>query len=131
RTQEHEPAQAFYAGLLRARELTHDAHLYRAYMRSADRLRSQGARIQRVVLDYELKRDYQRFLQERNRDRSDSDGRPDRTREEINEWAQEHDLPIVNDRVQFPDFRLEYEHPDGRRDVENVEVTTAHYRGAH
>ena len=55
----------------------------------------------------------------------------DRTREEIKEWAQEHDLPIVNDRVQFPDFRLEYEHPDGRRDVENVEVTTAHYRGAH
>ncbi len=131
RTQEHEPAQAFYAGLLRARELTHDAHLYRAYLRSADRLRSEGARVQRVVLDYELKRDYQRFLQERNRDRPDSDGRPDRTHEEIQDWAHEHQLPVGDDGVQFPDVRIEYELPDGRRDVEDVEVTTPHYRGAH
>ena len=131
RTPEHEPAQAFYAGLLRARELTHDAHLYRAYLRSADRLRSEGARIQRVVLEYELKRDYQRFLQERNRDRSDSDGRPDRTREEIQDWAHEHQLPVGDDGLQFPDVRIEYELPDGRRDVEDVEVTTPHYRGAH
>ena len=28
-------------------------------------------------------------------------------------------------------FRIEYERPDGRRDVEDVEVTTLHYRGAH
>src|SRR5438105_4114265 len=80
---------------------------------------------------YELKREYQKFLQERNRDRADSDGRPDRSREEIKQWAIEHDLPVVNDRVQFPDFRIEYEHADGRRDVENIEVTTVHYRGMH
>jgi hypothetical protein len=35
------------------------------------------------------------------------------------------------DSVQFPDVRIEYELPDGRRDVEDVEVTTPHYRGAH
>lgn len=131
RTRDQEPAQAFYAGLLRSRELTHDAHLCRAYLRSAERLRAEGARIGRVVLDYELKREYQRFLQERNRDRSDSDGRPDRTREEIQDWAHEHDLPMDEDGVQFPDVRIEYELPDGRRDVEDVEVTTPHYRGAH
>src|SRR5205814_5579771 len=79
----------------------------------------------------ELKRDYQKFLQERNRDRSDNDGRPARTRHEIQEWAQQHDLPIVNERVQFPDFRIEYERSDGRREVENVEVMTVHYRGLH
>ena len=61
---------------MKSRELSHDAQLYRAYLRAAERLHGEGARIQRVVLDYELKRDYQRFLQERNRDRSDSDGRP-------------------------------------------------------
>ncbi len=33
--------------------------------------------------------------------------------------------------MQFPDVRIEYERPDGRRDVEDVEVTTLHYRGAH
>jgi hypothetical protein len=49
------------------------------YEREAARLQERGARVDRVVLDYELKRDYQRFLQERNRGRGDSDGRPDRT----------------------------------------------------
>ena len=100
-------------------------------MRAAEKLQASGARVERIVLDYELKREYQKFLQERNRDRAHSDGRPDRSREEIRQWAAEHDLPVLNDRVQFPDVRIEYEHPDGRRDVENVEVTTVHYRGRH
>src|SRR2546422_5918970 len=123
--------QTFYAGAVKSRELSHDAQLYRAYLRAAERLRAQGARIERVVLDYELKREYQTFLQERNRDRSDSDGRPDRSREEIRQWAIEHDLPVVHDHVQFPDVRIEYERSDGRREVDNVEVTTIHYRGQH
>ena len=131
RTRDHEPRQAFYAGHVRSRELTHDARLYRAYLRSAERLRGEGARIHRIVLDHELKREYQRFLQDRNRDRPDADGRPDRTRDEIQDWAREHDLPTDEDSVQFPDVRLEYEWPDGRRDVEDIEVTTPHYRGAH
>jgi DNA-binding MarR family transcriptional regulator len=131
RARDRESRQAFYAGGVRSRELTHDAHLYRAYLRAAQRLREQGARIERVVLECELKREYQRFLQERNRDRSESDGRPDRTPDEIQEWAYEHRLPMDNDGVQFPDVRIEYEWPDGRRDVEDVEVTTPHYRGAH
>ena len=38
---------------------------------------------------------------------------------------------MVNDRVQFQDFRIGYERPDERRDVEDVEVTTLDYRGAH
>ena len=33
--------------------------------------------------------------------------------------------------MQFPDFRIEYERSDGRREVDNVEVMTAHYRGMH
>ena len=123
--------QTFYVGDVKPRELSHDAQLYRAYLRAAERLHDEGARIHRVVLDYELKREYQRFLQAPNRNRADSDGRPVRTREEIREWAQEHDLPVVNERVQFPDFRIEYERLDGRREMENVEVTTLHYRGSH
>jgi len=131
RTRTDGSSQSFYAGSVKSRELSHDAQLYRAYLRAAERLHGEGARIQRVVLDYELKRDYQRFLQERNRDRSDSDGRPSRSREEVREWARDHELPMTNDRVQFPDFRIEYERADGRRDVEDVEVTTVNYRGAH
>ena len=131
RSPHYEPRQAFYDGVVKPRELSHDAHLCWAYLRAAERLHERDARIHRVVLDYELKREYQRFLQERNRDRSDSDGRPTRTREEIRDWAFAHDLPIVDERVQFPDFRIEFERPDGRREVEDVEVTTPHYRGAH
>jgi DNA-binding MarR family transcriptional regulator len=131
REPQHDRSQTFYAGAVKTRELSHDAQLHRAYLRAAERLRDQGARVERVVLDYELKREYQRFLQDGNRDRADSDGRPTRSADEIREWAQEHDLPMVDGRVQFPDFRIEYERSDGRRDVENVEVTTLHYRGRH
>ena len=131
RSPDHEPRQEFYSGAVKPRELAHDAQLYRAYLRVAERIRSEGGHVRRVVLDYELKRDYQRFLQERNRDRPDSDGRPNRTREEIADWALERNLPVLDERVQFPDFRLEYEREDGRRDVEDVEITTPHYRGAH
>lgn len=131
RSQGSSDSQTFYAGAVKSRELSHDAQLYRAYLKAAERLRADGARIHRIVLDYELKREYQRFLQARNKGRSDSDGRPDRSRDEIREWAREHELPIVKDRLQFPDVRIEYEHPDGRRDLEDLEVTTWHYRGGH
>ena len=64
---ELEPRQSFYAGLRKPRELTHDAQVYRAFLRAEERLRARGGRVRRVVLDYELKREYQQFLQERNR----------------------------------------------------------------
>ncbi len=124
-------AQTFYAGFRKRRELAHDAQVYRAYVRSAERLVERGARIRRVVLDYELKRDYQRFLQEPNRDQPHSDGRPQRTSAEIERWADEHQLPVIEGRVRFPDVRIEYDDRDGEPRVEDVEVVTRHYRGAH
>jgi hypothetical protein len=83
------------------------------------------------VLDYEQKGDYQRFLQEHNRGRKDSDGRPDREPEEIALWARQHDLPYYDEQVHFPDARIEYEDRDGRSRHEDIEVMTGHYRGAH
>lgn len=131
RDRDSDHRQTFYAGADRARERTHDAQLYRAYLKEADRLRSADARILRVQLDRELKRDYQRFLQQRNQGDRDSDGRPDRTLEEIQEWAREHELPYFDDQVHFPDVRIEYEDVNGDVRWEDVEVTTEHYRGAH
>lgn len=127
----HDHRQEFYAELKKAREVEHDVQVYRAYGREAERLQERGARIERVVLDYELKRKYQQFLQERNRGRADSDGRPDRDESEIEDWAREHDLPYFDGHVHFPDARIEYEEPDGRWDHVDVEVVTLHYRGAH
>ena len=126
-----EPRQTFYAGLRKPRELTHDTQVYRAYQRAEERVRDQGGRVRRVVLDYELKRDYQRFLHERNRGRKDCDGRPDREPEEIARWAREHSLPYDDGHVRFPDARIEYEDRDGLRRHEDLEVVTPHYRGAH
>ena len=120
----YEPRQTFYAGLRKPRELTHDTRVYRAYQRTEKRLRGQGGRVRRVVLDYELKRDYQRFLHERNRGKKDCDGRPDREPEEIARWAREHELPYDNGHVHFPDARIEYEDRDGWRRHEDIEVVT-------
>jgi hypothetical protein len=83
------------------------------------------------VLDYELKREYQHFLQERNRGRADSNGRPDRTPEEIAAWAKDHDLPCDGNRVRFPDARIEFEDRDRQEQHRDIEVVTPHYRGAH
>jgi hypothetical protein len=122
--------QGFYAGVSRMRELSHDAQLYGAYLREAQRLREQCADIHRVVLDSDLKREYQQWLQAHNRGRSDSDGRPDRDAREVEQWAREHDLPYFDGSVQFPDFRIEYE-LDRVEQHRDVEVMTANYRGAH
>jgi DNA-binding PadR family transcriptional regulator len=126
-----EPRQTFYAGVRKPRELTHDTKVYRAYQRAAERLRDGGGQVRRVVLDYELKRDYQRFLHEHNRGKKDCDGRPDREPEEIARWAREHELPYDDGHVRFPDARIEYEDRDGHSRHEDLEVVTGHYRGAH
>jgi hypothetical protein len=97
----------------------------------AERLEERGARIERVRLDYELRREYQRWLHERDRERDDYDGHPDRTHEEIHQWALEHDLPSFENEVHFPDLRIEYEEADGRQDHDDIDVVTEHYRGAH
>lgn len=131
RTHDTDHCQQFYSGADRPRERSHDAQFYRAYLEAAERLRDQGARIERVQLDRELKRDYQRFLQERNRGDRESDGRPDRSEAEIAAWAREHGLPYFDEQVHFPDLRIEYQDANGDILYEDIEVVTEHYRGAH
>ena len=128
---DRDPRQEFYAGVKRPRELEHDAHICGAYLREAERLAERDARIDRVVLDYELKREYQQWLHERDRERDDYDGHPDRDAREVEQWALEHDLLYFDEQVHFPDLRIEYEEIGGRRDHVDVEVMTIHYRGAH
>jgi hypothetical protein len=56
-------------GVVKPRALAHDAQVYRAFKEEAGRIEAEAedGRITRVVLDYELKRDYQRFLNRENR----------------------------------------------------------------
>jgi hypothetical protein len=113
------------------RELAHDSRVYSAYMRTAERLGERGEPVRRVVLEEELKRDYQRFLQAENRARRDRGESPEERDQAVARWAQEHQLPYEDGHIQFPDARIEYDSRDGRRAVEDVEVVTPHYRGAH
>ena len=123
--------QTFYVGVSKPRELAHDSRVYDAYMKAADHLAERGDRVRRVVLEEELKREYQRFLQAENRARREC-GEPREEREQaVARWAQEHQLPHEDGHVQLPDARIEYEDREGRRAVEDIEVVTPHYRGAH
>jgi len=113
--------QQYYAGLVKPRELAHDVQLYRAYRDEARRIEEAGGRIRRVVLDYELKREYQQFLNRRERPADatfDSD---------LRAFSNARQLPVVDDHLELPDVRLEYETADGRLETRDLEVVTEHY----
>jgi hypothetical protein len=123
--------QAFHVGITKPRELAHDSRVYSAYMKAAERLAERGEPVRRVILEEDLKREYQRFLQAENRMRRERGETPEERNEAVGRWAQEHQLPHEDGHVQFPDARIEYDGRDGRRSVEDIEVVTPHYRGAH
>ena len=113
--------QEFHAGLVKPREIAHDAQIYRLYQAEAARIEADGGRVSRVVLDYELKRDYQRFL---NR----ADRPADATHEDdLAAFAAATGLPIVDGHLELPDLRIEYETADGRLASRDVELVTEHY----
>jgi DNA-binding PadR family transcriptional regulator len=121
-------AQSYHAGLVKRRELAHDAQLYRLYQTEAADLEARGARVVRVVLDAELKRDYQTFLnppgQPSGNRRSEDDGHA------VEAFGRAYGLPVVDGHLQLPDLRIEYE-LDGRRDHRDLELVTEHYSRAH
>ena len=125
------PRQSFYVGISKPRELAHDSRVHGAYMKAAERHLDRGEPVRRVVLEEELKREYQRFLQTENRARRQRGEALDGPSDAVAQWAREHQLPYDEGHVQLPDARLEYEGRDGRRAVEDIEVVTPHYRGAH
>jgi len=115
------PEQAFYAGVVKPRELAHDSQVYRAFKEEEDRIEAEGGRVTRVVLDYELKREYQSFLNRQDRP-EDATLESDRRA-----FADAHDLPIERGHLGLPDLRIEYETADGRLGHRDVEVVTEHY----
>ena len=112
--------QAIYHGLVKPRELKHDAALYRLYQKEADRIAQAGGRPLRVVLDYELKRDVQRELT--------GLGDAAQTRDSREQIAARHGLALVGGRIQIPDMRLEYETADQEYRETDLELATRNYR---
>jgi hypothetical protein len=119
-----ERAQQYHSGLVKPRELAHDVQIYRAFQAERQRIEADDGHVQRVSLDYELKRDYQTFL-----------NRPDEPQSstfegDMEAFADSHNLTIIDGHLELPDLRIEYEDLDGRIETRDVEVVTEHYSRA-
>jgi hypothetical protein len=112
--------QAMYQGLVKPREARHDAALYRLYQRVSARIESKGGRPVRIALDYELKRNLHRELAQLG-----DQGQTRAARERV---AEKQGLVVINDKVQVPDLRLEYETADLERRHVDLELATRNYR---
>lgn len=119
--------QKLYAGMVKPREVEHDAQIYRAYRKEAERIEKKGGSNLRVRLDYELKSDIQKAIHSARK------AEPERDMHDIKrEVAERFDLPYVNDGIQIPDARIQYDLDQGSRTGhEDIEVLTAAYRPGH
>jgi hypothetical protein len=112
--------QPIYHGLLKPREIKHDADLYRLYQKEAGRIERGGSRPVRVLLDYELKRILNRDLALLGSEK-DNPGRK-------SEVADKHHLQVVNGKIPLPDLRVEYENPELELRHVDLELATRDYR---
>jgi len=112
--------QPIYHGLVKPREVKHDADLYRLYQKEAARIERAGGRPVRVLLDYELKRNLNRDLALLGPEKDDPNAK-----ERI---AEKHGLQVVNGRIPVPDMRVEYETPELDLRHVDLELATRDYR---
>jgi hypothetical protein len=112
--------QPIYHGLLKPREVRHDAELYRLYQKEAARIERGGGRPVRVLLDYELKRNLNRDLAQMAPEKDDPNAK-----ERI---AEKHGLQVVNGKIPVPDLRVEYETPELELRHVDLELATRDYR---
>ena len=113
--------QEYYARLVKPRELAHDAQLFRVYRDEGARIDERGGRVDRVVLDFEFKREYQKYLN--RKDRPD----PPDLAADMREFAEQHQLAIIHGHLELPDLRIEYQDDDGRLTHRDIELVTEHY----
>lgn len=127
--------QTVYDGFVKPREISHDSLIYRAYRDAAVRIENNGGSNLRVKLDFEIKADMQKDLHRARK----TDPKRDLTKIK-REVAEKHDLPFINEKIQIPDARIEFERKvddsqsqesnQGSRvgGHEDIEVLTATYR---
>lgn len=127
--------QKLYAGMVKPREVEHDAQIYRACLKEAERIERKGGTNLRVRLDFELKSQIQKAIYANRK------ANPERGMDEIKQQvARQFDLPFVDGGIQIPDARIEYDLPrkddqeidqGPRTSHEDIEVLTAAYRPGH
>ncbi|MGA7225632.1 MAG: hypothetical protein WA867_18395 [Candidatus Acidiferrales bacterium] len=116
--------QAIYHGLKKPKEAFHDADLYRVYHKVSDEIESQGGRVDRVILDYEMKEELYAKLAEVLEDHM-SEREREAIREEI---AEQYHSKVVQGKIPIPDLRIEYADHEMMAQRRDLEPATDHYR---
>jgi hypothetical protein len=114
--------QSLYSGIVKKRELRHDAAIYEVYQKEAHKISKSGGTIKRVVLDFELKKNVNRQLA---RIQNLAPAERECQRQQI---AEAHGLKIVHGKIQIPDLRLEYETQEQEQCKVDLECVTGHYK---
>lgn len=114
--------QSLYSGIVKKRELRHDAAIYEMYQKEAQKISQSGGTIKRVVLDFELKKNVNRQLA-KIQDLPLAER--ERHRQQI---AEEHGLKIVKSKIQIPDLRMEYESREQEQCKVDLECVSGHYK---
>ena len=126
--------QRLYAGLVKPREVEHDSQIYRAYLKEAERIERAGGSNLRVQLDFEIKSQIQKAIYGARK------ADPERDLSEIKQQvARQCELPLVNDTIQVPDARIQYDLDRNGDDRDqgsqsghaDIEVLTAAYHAGH
>jgi hypothetical protein len=127
--------QKLYSGLVKPREVEHDSQIYPAYRKEAGRIEAKGGSNLRVRLDFELKAQIQKAIYAARK------AAPGRDMKEIKrQVAEKFDLPFVNDHIQIPDARIDFDLPrTNNQDLgqgaltghQDIEVLTAAYHPGH
>lgn len=127
--------QNIYAGMVKPREVEHDTQIYRAYLKEAERIEKNGGTNLRVRLDFELKTKIQKAIY------AERKANPKRELNDIKQQvARQMGLPFVNNGIQIPDARIEYDltRPNDQdmdqgsgTGHEDIEILTAAYRPSH
>ena len=115
--------QQTHAGLVKRGELSHDTAIYRAARIEQAKLTKQGAVLNRVRIDAEMKKQIAR-AGEAARARGGKEA-ADAARFQA---ADDLGLPIKDGQVLYPDAQLEYTDAEGRTGRVNIEIATEHYR---
>jgi hypothetical protein len=116
------PDQTIYSGIVKKRELRHDAAIYDVYQKEAQKISKSGGTPRRVVLDFELKKNLNRQLAKIQ------DLPPAERERQRKEIADAHELKIVKGKIQLPDVRVEYESRDQEQCKVDLECVTGHYK---
>ena len=115
--------QQTHTGLVKRGELSHDTAIYRAARIEQAKLTKQGAVLNRVRIDAEMKKQIARAGETARA--SGGKAAADAARFQA---ADDLGLPVRDGEVLYPDAQLEYIDIEGRTGRVNIEIATEHYR---